>query len=66
MVVVARGMGVVRITIQRVWWYEGIVLNLSFEGSYTNPSMIELHRTVHQKKKSYHMVIFRNKIISSI
>lgn len=51
MVVVARGMGVVRIIIQRVWGYEGIVLYLSFEGSYTNSSIIELHRTVHQKKK---------------
>lgn len=66
MVMVARSMGVVRITIQRVWGYEGIVLYLSFEGSYTNPSIIELHRTVHQKKKSYHMIIFKNKITSSI
>lgn len=48
---VARGMGVVRITIQRVWEYEGIVLNLSFEGSYTNPSMIELHKLYTKRKK---------------
>lgn len=50
MVVVARGMGVVRMTIQRVWGYEGIVLYLSFEGSYANLSILELHRTVQQKK----------------
>lgn len=63
---VARGMGVLRITIQRVWGHEEIVLYLSFEGNYTNPSIIELHRTVHQKKQSYHMIIFKNKITSSI
>ena len=60
MSVVARGAGVVRITVQRVWGPEGSVLYMNCEGSYTNPYTVELHT----KRKKLPCVNFKNKIIS--
>lgn len=60
MLVVARGMGVVRITVWRVWGHEGSVLYLNCEGSDTTPYIVELCRTVHQKK-NYHVLILKIK-----